>query len=82
MPLTDLYNLVDALIPMVATDMSNAEIISLAMELAPMLSDLQIVSQRIPIDDEYTMTMIDGMSVLLPDLEANRQFLVDTIGKQ
>lgn len=80
MPLTDLYNLVDTLIPMVVTDMSNSEIIATAMELAPMLQDLEIVSQRIPIDDAYEMTMVDGMSVLLPDMEANRQFLVDTIG--
>ena len=82
LPVADLYNLVDELIPMVATDMSNSEIIALVMELAPLLKDLKIVSQRIPIDDGYRMTMIDGMSVLLPDLETNRQFLVDTIGKQ
>ena len=80
MPVTQLYNLVEALIPMVVTDMSNAEIVAAAMELAPMLQDLEIVSQRIPIDDGYKMTMVDGMSVLLPDLEVNRQYLVDTIG--
>lgn len=82
MPLTDLYNLVDTLIPMISTDMSNAEIIGLVMELAPLLSDLTVVSQRIPVDDGYNMTMIDGMSVLLPDLEINRQFLIDTIGQE
>lgn len=80
MPVTQLYNLVEALIPMVVTDMSNADIIAAAMEMAPMLQDLEIVSQRIPVDDGYNMTMVDGMSVLLPDLEVNRQFLVDTIG--
>lgn len=80
MPVTELYNLVEALIPMVVTDMSNAEIIAAAMDLAPMLQDIQIVSQRVPVDDGYNMTMVDGMSVLLPDLEVNRQFLVDTIG--
>ena len=80
MPVTELYNLVEALIPMVVTDMSNAEIIAAAMDLAPMLQDIQIVSQRVPVDDGYNMTMVDDMSVLLPDLEVNRQFLVDTIG--
>lgn len=80
LPLTDLYKLVDTLIPMVVTDMSNTEIINTAMELAPMLQDLTIVSQRIPVDDEYVMTMVDGMSVLLPDLEANREYLANTIG--
>ncbi len=80
MPVTELYNLVEALIPMVVTDMSNSEIVAAAMDLAPLLQDLEIVSQRIPIDDGYNMTMVDGMSVLLPDLDVNREFLVDTIG--
>ena len=80
MPVTELYNLVEALIPMVVTDMSNTEIVAAAMDLAPMLQDLEIISQRIPVDDGYNMTMVDGMSVLLPDLEMNREFLVDTIG--
>ncbi len=82
MPVTDLYNLVEALIPMVVTDMSNAEIIAAAIDLAPMLQDLEIISQRVPVDDGYNMTMVDGMSVLLPDLEVNRQFLVETIGTE
>ena len=78
--LIDLYNLVDELLPMVYTDMSNAEIVAMVIELAPMLQDLQIVSQRIPLDDGYRMTMIDGMSVLLPDLQKSRDFLAETIG--
>ena len=80
MPATDLYNLVEALIPLVVTDMDNSEIITTVMDLAPLLQNLEIVSQRIPVDDGYYMTMVDGMSVLMPNLEVNRQFLVDTIG--
>ena len=80
MSLIDLYNLVDMVLPMIYTDMSNAEIVAMAMELAPMLQDLEIVSQRIPIDGGYRMTMINEMSVLLPDLKKNREFLVETIG--
>ena len=80
MSLIDLYNLVDEVLPMVYTDMSNAEIVSMAMELAPLLKDLKIVSQRIPIDGGYRMTMVNEMSVLLPDLQKNREFLVETIG--
>jgi len=80
MSLTELYNLVNAMIPMVITDMSDAEIVGTAMELAPLLADLSVVTQRIPADDAYYMTMIDGMSVLVPDLEENRQLLISTIG--
>lgn len=82
MPVTELYNLVNTMIPMISTDMTNAEIVGLAIELIPLLKDLKIVSQRIPVDDGYRMTMIDGMSVLLPNLDVNRQFLVDTIGQK
>lgn len=82
LPLTDLYALVGELIPMVVTDMDNAQIVSLAMEIAPLLQDLTIVSQRIPVDDGYRSAWVDGMAVLLPDLETNRQFLIDTIGEE
>lgn len=75
-----LMELTDVLFPMVVTDMSNADIINLAMELAPMLKDISVVTQRIPADGAYQSVMIDGMAVLLPNLEANRQILVDTIG--
>ena len=78
--LTQIMDLTDILFPMVVTDMSNADIISLAMEMAPMLKDLTVVAQRIPADGAYDSVTIEGMWVLLPDLEKNRQLLVDTIG--
>ncbi len=78
--LTQLYDLVDTLIPLVSTDMTDAEIIGTAMEIAPLLTDMTIVTQRIPVDGEYKSTMINYMAVLVPDREANRQFLEDTIG--
>lgn len=78
---SELMDLTDVLFPMVVTDMSNADILSLAMEIAPMLNELTMVTQRIPADGEYQSVMINGMAVLLPDLEANRQILVDTIGE-
>lgn len=80
LPLTDLYSLVGVMVPMVITDMSNSEIMSIAVEAAPLLQDITVVSQRIPADGEYRSAMVGGMSVLLPDLEGNRQFLLDTIG--
>ena len=77
---SQLMELTDVLLPMVVTDMSNTDIINLAMELAPMLKDISVVTQRIPADGTYDSVMIDGMAVLLPNLEKNRQILVDTIG--
>lgn len=80
LPLSDLYEMVNTLLPHLVTDMSNAEIIKCAVECAPYLKDIQIVSQRIPINGSYRHVGINGMRVLLPDLEENHQFLVDTIG--
>ena len=77
---TSLMGLVDVMIPMVVTDMSNTEIISAATTLAPIMSELELVSQRIPADGTYEMAMIDGMSVLLPDFDANHKLLQETIG--
>lgn len=78
---TTLMGLVDVMIPMVVTDMSDQEIVSAATTLAPIMGELELVSQRVPADGTYQMAMIDGMSVLLPDFDANQKLLQDTIGQ-
>ena len=78
--LTTLLGLLDDLLPMVTTDMSNKEMISLATELFPMLADCTIVSQRIPADNTYTQRSIDGMSCIVADMDAARKLLEETIG--
>lgn len=78
---TSLMNLVNTMIPMVVTDMTDQEIVAVSTNLAPIVSDLELVSQRIPADGTYEMAMIDGMSVLLPDFDANRKLLQETIGQ-
>ena len=81
--LTELYNLAKTVLPMIRTDMTDAEIMGYLVELAPMLSEMEIVSQRIPIDDGYVMTRIKGKSVLYMNKKnhkKNVEFLQDTIG--
>lgn len=78
--LTELYNLVNGLIPLITTDMSNQEIMSYVMDYVPVLPDLKIVTQRIPADGTYSHKKVNGMAVILPNLEKNRQILEDTIG--
>ncbi len=80
LPLDTLYGVIESLLPMLITDMTNAQIVSCALELAPLLKDIRVVSQRIPADGTYRNAGVNGMSVLLPDLDANHQLLVDTIG--
>lgn len=77
--LDQLLSLVNTVLPMITTDMSNSQIISYATELFPLLADLEIETQHIPVDDGYQSATIRGMMVLVPDLEVNRQMLIDTL---
>lgn len=78
--LTTILALLDEALPMVTTDMTQAEIVSLVTEVFPLLKDMQIVSQRVPIDGTYSCPMIRSMSVVLADMDANREFLKETLG--
>lgn len=49
----ELYELIKTVIPMVTTDMSNQQIMGLALEVIPILPELKVVSQRIPMDGQY-----------------------------
>lgn len=75
-----ILKLLDEILPMVTTNMSNAELIGYATELFPMLAGAEIISQRVPADGTYTCPYIRGMSVVLADMDAARKFLKDTIG--
>ena len=78
--LTTLLGLLDDLLPMITTDMTNAEIIDLATDLFPMLADCTIVSQRIPADGAYELKTIRYMSCVVADMDAARRLLEETIG--
>ncbi len=78
--LTTLLGLLDDLLPMIATDMSNKEMIDLATDLFPMLADCTIVSQRIPADGAYELATIRGMSCVVADMDAARKLLEETLG--
>lgn len=77
MNLGQLNNLLQEALPMFATDMSNAEIFGYVMDLFPLLTDLTIQTERIPVDGSYKPAWIRDMSVLLPDLKANYDVLAE-----
>lgn len=72
---TELYSLLEQVLPLLTTDLDNATILSYAAQVIPMMSELTIVTERIPVDGAYKNAWVSGMSVLIPDLEANRQVL-------
>ncbi|MBP3683663.1 MAG: LCP family protein [Oscillospiraceae bacterium] len=74
-----LIPLLNQLLPMITTNLNSGQLLLLALEAAPQLSDLQLVSQRIPADGTFSDDTIDGMSVLVADLEANRRILHEIV---
>lgn len=74
-------SLVNVLLSMVTTDMTNTDIVKYVVEFVPMLPELQINTQHIPAIGTYTGAMVRGMSVLIPDLEANRAILKETLSE-
>ena len=79
LPLRELLGLMDQFLPMVTTNMTNKQLLSHAYSLFPMLSDSEIRTQRIPKWGDYEPVRINGMAVLLPNLEAIRKQLIDTL---
>lgn len=71
--------LASELMPMLTTDLDTGEILGYALELFPMLSGVQIQQQYIPASGTFTNQNIDGMAVLVPDLNSIRQLLATTL---
>ena len=75
MSISQLNALLKEFLPLVTTDLTNAQIMGYALELFPILTELTVNTQQIPAEGTYKMTTIRGMSVLLPDLEKNTKIL-------
>ena len=76
---SQLTRLVKKLLPMLTTDMSNADITSYMLNVLPILSKAEISTQFIPAAGTYRNCYVRGMAVLVPDLEANRAILKETL---
>lgn len=76
-PISALLLLENAL-PLLTTDLTGPELVKTGITLVPMLADANVVSRHIPADGTYESKTIDGMSVLVPDLDANRTLLSGT----
>ena len=81
MDLMQLHGLITDILPMIYTDMTNREILSCALKLLPMAADLKIESQQIPADGTYENARVEiggySAAVLVPDLEKNKQILME-----
>lgn len=79
--LTTILNLLNQALPMITTDLTQSQIVGYVTELFPLLTSTTIVSQRVPADGMYSSKSIDGMAVLVADMDATRQMLLDTLGE-
>lgn len=77
---TELAGVVRELLPMVETDMSSGDMLSLGMRLLPMLKNPEIQTQQIPAEGTYTNERVEiggyPAAVLVPDIEKNREILM------
>ena len=84
--LTTMVGMVNEVMGMITTNMTKTEVLSYAVRFFPMLTDAEIISQRVPFDgklpngkDYYYMAMIDGLSVVVPRLQENAEKLAETL---
>lgn len=73
--ISELNLLLQYALPMITTDMETSQIMNYALELFPMLSELEVKTMRIPVNGGYKSTYVREMAVLVPDLATNRSAL-------
>jgi LCP family protein required for cell wall assembly len=74
-----LLELADDILPMVTTNLTKSQILSLVTNIFFMdISDIE--TYRIPADGKFVPTTIQEMSVLVPDISENRLLLKEYIG--
>lgn len=72
--ISEMLELSDTIFPLLTTDLSNTDLIGYGVSILKM-GGSEIETYRIPGDGAYTPASIRGMSVLVPDLEKNRELL-------
>lgn len=68
---------VSEVFPLVATDMDDSALMSLASKLAASLDNLEVETYRIPADGAYKNATVREMAVLIPDIEKNRKAIFE-----
>lgn len=85
MPIGELLGLAEEILPSITTDLSNQEITSYIMTVLTM-GTTEFEQCRIPVDNSYTNQRIDGMAVLVPDMQKNIQelhkFIFEEVGQE
>jgi len=75
---SELDDLADIVLPLISTNLSQGEVMSLLMSAKEYLN-YDVVNGRMPIDDSYKYLMIRGASVLGVDFDENRDYWYDLV---
>ena len=67
------------LLPLIQTDMRSGQLLLCALEVLPYLSEAGIVSQSVPAEGTYRDETIDGMAVLVTDMEKAAHALQESL---
>ena len=78
--LSNIISLIKQGLDHASTDIPKGDLLRLALEVLPILDDLSLTGLQIPQEGAYSYETVRGMSVLIPDLEAARTLLRDTLG--
>lgn len=78
-----LTNTLTGVLGMITTNMSDAEIMKYALEFAPLLKDLQIVSQSIPVEGTYYYGSVKEYNIVdcifIKDFDTNIKLIADVL---
>ena len=81
LPLDQMLSLMDELLPLISTDLTNLEIMRYAIDIFPMMSSATIETLRIPVDGTFTGGLVEvrpgfyGWFQYNIDFEANKKIL-------
>lgn len=78
--ITELYDLINQVLPLLTTDLTNTQIMGYAVKLLPTAAGGTLSTQYIPTENAYSYATINGMEVIVPDYDKNRDLLYRTLG--
>ena len=80
-----LYNLAKNILPLVSTDFETSQVVGLILAMVPMLNEIEIVPQQIPLNGEYSYGSKKGASVIIlskKNLNKAKELLTETMKEE
>lgn len=78
--MTRLHKALTGILGLITTDMTDAQIVSYALKLAPLLRDVEVHSQYIPAEGTFSFGDVAGVgNCIFIDFDANRELLAASV---